>query len=120
MTTKGDDRDRGAPWAHGTPHHRRAEQPARACGAGRAGARGERRGIGAVRGGLSRRVPHPVPRRTLRTSDLSDTRTYCPFKGDASYWSLPDAPDLAWAYLDPKPELAEIKDHLCFHEVQVS
>ncbi|MEV0210597.1 DUF427 domain-containing protein [Streptomyces sp. NPDC050788] len=49
----------------------------------------------------------------------SDTRTNCPFKGDASYWSLPDAADLAWAYLDPKPEVAEIKNHVCFYEVQV-
>ncbi|TKA02148.1 DUF427 domain-containing protein [Actinacidiphila oryziradicis] len=50
----------------------------------------------------------------------SDTHTHCPFKGDASYWSLPDAPDLVWAYPDPKPEVAEIKDHLCFYEVEVS
>lgn len=49
----------------------------------------------------------------------SDARTYCPFKGTASYWSLPDAPDLVWAYPDPKPDVAEIKDHLCFYEVEV-
>ncbi|GAA4977549.1 DUF427 domain-containing protein [Streptomyces hyderabadensis] len=50
----------------------------------------------------------------------SGTTTHCPFKGDASYWSLPDAADLVWAYPDPKPEVAEIKDHLCFYEVEVS
>jgi len=50
----------------------------------------------------------------------SDTRTYCPFKGTASYWSLPDAADLVWSYPEPKPEVAEIKDHLCFYEVEVS
>ncbi|GGQ95872.1 DUF427 domain-containing protein [Streptomyces flaveolus] len=50
----------------------------------------------------------------------SATRTHCPFKGDASYWSLPDAADLAWAYPDPKPDVAEIKDHLCFYDVEVS
>lgn len=49
----------------------------------------------------------------------SDTQTYCPFKGTASYWSLPDAPDLVWTYLDPKPDVAEIKGHLCFYEVEV-
>ncbi|GED84602.1 DUF427 domain-containing protein [Streptomyces sp. 6-11-2] len=49
----------------------------------------------------------------------SDTHTYCPFKGTASYWSLPDAADLVWAYPDPKPDVAEIKDHLCFYEVEV-
>ncbi|WP_225625953.1 DUF427 domain-containing protein [Streptomyces werraensis] len=50
----------------------------------------------------------------------SDTRTYCPFKGDASYWSLQDEPDLVWTYDDPKPEVAAIKGHLCFYEVEVS
>jgi uncharacterized protein (DUF427 family) len=50
----------------------------------------------------------------------SDTHTYCPFKGTASYWSLPDAPDLVWSYPEPKPAVAEIKDHLCFYEAAVS
>ncbi|MET9139579.1 DUF427 domain-containing protein [Streptomyces parvulus] len=50
----------------------------------------------------------------------SGTRTHCPFKGDASYWSLPDAADLVWAYPEPKAEVAEIKDHLCFYDVEVS
>lgn len=49
----------------------------------------------------------------------SATHTYCPFKGTASYWSLPDAPDLVWAYPDPHPGVAEIKDRLCFYEVEV-
>ncbi|MEU6812248.1 DUF427 domain-containing protein [Streptomyces sp. NPDC046831] len=49
----------------------------------------------------------------------SGTHTHCPFKGTASYWSLPDAPDLVWAYPDPKPGVAEIKDHLCFYDVEV-
>ncbi|MGW0955678.1 DUF427 domain-containing protein [Streptomyces sp. NPDC002545] len=49
----------------------------------------------------------------------SDTHTYCPFKGTASYWSLPDAADLVWAYPAPKQDVAEIKDHLCFYEVEV-
>ncbi|POX52351.1 hypothetical protein C3489_18040 [Streptomyces sp. Ru71] len=50
----------------------------------------------------------------------SDTHTYCPFKGTASYWSLPGAPDLVWSYPDPKPEVAEIKGRLCFYDVEVS
>ncbi|WP_217141819.1 DUF427 domain-containing protein [Streptomyces sp. AC627_RSS907] len=50
----------------------------------------------------------------------SGTHTHCPFKGDASYWSLPDAADLAWAYPDPEPDVAEIKDHVCFYEVELS
>ncbi|MFE5113678.1 DUF427 domain-containing protein [Streptomyces sp. NPDC056663] len=63
-----------------------------------------------------------IPLQDVRLDLLtpSATHTHCPFKGEASYWSLPDVPDLAWAYPDPKPELAEIKDRLCFYEVEVS
>ncbi|MFD5232952.1 DUF427 domain-containing protein [Streptomyces qaidamensis] len=49
----------------------------------------------------------------------SAAQTYCPFKGTASYWSLPDAENLVWAYPDPKPDVAEIRDHLCFYEVEL-
>ncbi|MCM8554478.1 DUF427 domain-containing protein [Streptomyces olivaceus] len=61
-----------------------------------------------------------IPPRDVRLDLLtpSGTRTHCPFKGDASYWSLPDAADLVWAYPEPKAEVAEIKDHLCFYEVE--
>ncbi|GAA4818796.1 DUF427 domain-containing protein [Streptomyces ziwulingensis] len=61
-----------------------------------------------------------IPPRDVRLDLLTEsaTRTHCPFKGDASYWSLPDAPDLAWAYPDPKPDVRAIKDHLCFYEVE--
>ncbi|KUO04871.1 DUF427 domain-containing protein [Streptomyces caeruleatus] len=63
-----------------------------------------------------------IPAEDVRLDLLtpSDTHTYCPFKGTASYWSLPDAADLVWAYPDPKPDVSEIKDHLCFYEVEVS
>ncbi|MGW0820803.1 DUF427 domain-containing protein [Streptomyces sp. NPDC002845] len=63
-----------------------------------------------------------IPAEDVRLDLLtpSETHTYCPFKGTASYWSLPDAADLVWAYPDPKPDVAEIKDHLCFYEVEVS
>ncbi|MEV7287624.1 DUF427 domain-containing protein [Streptomyces sp. NPDC093252] len=49
----------------------------------------------------------------------SGTHTYCPFKGTASYWSLPDAADLVWGYPEPKEGVAPIKDHLCFYQVEV-
>ncbi|MFF9048760.1 DUF427 domain-containing protein [Streptomyces parvulus] len=63
-----------------------------------------------------------IPAEDVRLDLLtpSGTRTHCPFKGDASYWSLPDAADLVWAYPEPKAEVAEIKDHLCFYDVEVS
>ncbi|MEU5318221.1 DUF427 domain-containing protein [Streptomyces sp. NPDC021056] len=67
-------------------------------------------------------VRYYIPAEDVRLDLLtpSDTHTVCPFKGTASYWSLPDAADLVWAYPDPKPGVAEIKDHLCFYEVEVT
>ncbi|MFI9045291.1 DUF427 domain-containing protein [Streptomyces sp. NPDC053427] len=62
------------------------------------------------------------PPEDVRTDLLtpSDTHTVCPFKGTASYWSLAGGPeDIVWAYPEPRPEVAEIKDHLCFYEVEL-
>jgi uncharacterized protein (DUF427 family) len=61
------------------------------------------------------------PPEDVRTDLLtaSDTHTHCPFKGTASYWSLPGGADQVWAYPDPKPEVAPIKDHFCFYDVEV-
>ncbi|MGQ4386105.1 DUF427 domain-containing protein [Streptomyces sp. SAS_270] len=66
-------------------------------------------------------VRYYIPPQDVRLDLLtpSETHTYCPFKGTASYWSVPDAADLVWFYPDPKPDVAEIKDHLCFYEVEV-
>ncbi|MEV7885629.1 DUF427 domain-containing protein [Streptomyces sp. NPDC002817] len=67
-------------------------------------------------------VRYYIPAEDVRLDLLtpSGTRTVCPFKGTASYWSLPDAADLVWAYPDPKPDVAEIKNHLCFYAVEVT
>ncbi|KIZ15073.1 DUF427 domain-containing protein [Streptomyces natalensis] len=62
-----------------------------------------------------------LPPEDVRTDLLtpSATHTVCPFKGTASYWSLPGGPeDVAWAYPEPHTEVARIKDHLCFYEVE--
>ncbi|WP_129771549.1 DUF427 domain-containing protein [Streptomyces sp. L-9-10] len=66
-------------------------------------------------------VRYYLPPEDVRTELLtpSDTSTHCPFKGDASYWSLPGAPDLVWAYPTPKAEVAQIKDHFCFYDPEV-
>ncbi|MGW3684699.1 DUF427 domain-containing protein [Streptomyces sp. NPDC005125] len=65
-------------------------------------------------------VRYYLPPEDVRTELLtaSDTHTHCPFKGDASYWSLPDAADLVWSYPDPKPEVAVIKDYFCFYDTE--
>lgn len=47
-------------------------------------------------------VPY-VPLDDLDASALerTDTTTHCPFKGDASYWTVGGAQDALWAYEDP-------------------
>lgn len=48
----------------------------------------------------------------------SDHRTFCPFKGDASYWHVVDggrtAENAVWSYPEPFEEVASIKDYLAF------
>lgn len=49
--------------------------------------------------------------------------TYCPFKGDCSYYSLPDAGErgvnAVWTYETPFPAVEAIKDHLAFYPDRV-
>jgi uncharacterized protein (DUF427 family) len=59
----------------------------------------------------------------------SDTRTHCPYKGDASYYSLvlPEAQgsadqsltDAVWSYREPYPSVAEIAGHVAFYPDRV-
>jgi uncharacterized protein (DUF427 family) len=53
----------------------------------------------------------------------SDHLSYCPFKGDASYFSVPAggerSQNAVWAYRDPYPAVAEIKDHVAFYPDRV-
>lgn len=44
----------------------------------------------------------------------SDTHTTCAYKGQASYLSAADAPDVAWFYSDPLTDAGPVKDLLCF------
>ena len=48
------------------------------------------------------------------------TQTYCPYKGDASYYSVktPDGTteaDVIWTYEHPYPSVAEIAGHVAFY-----
>ena len=50
----------------------------------------------------------------------SDTASYCPFKGDASYYSVetPEGStvtDAIWTYQQPYAAVSEIKDHVAFY-----
>jgi len=43
--------------------------------------------------------------------------TRCPWKGEASYWRLKDGEEpVAWAYEDPFPQVAQIRDHIAFYQ----
>jgi uncharacterized protein (DUF427 family) len=49
--------------------------------------------------------------------------TYCPYKGDAAYYSLDIAGRISenavWTYEAPYPAVAAIKDHLAFYPHRV-
>ena len=44
----------------------------------------------------------------------SATTSVCPYKGEATYWSLPGIEDAAWSYESPLPEALKAQGHLCF------
>ena len=53
----------------------------------------------------------------------TDHTSYCPFKGDATYFSVPAGGDKAqnavWEYLDPFPAVAEIEGRVAFYPDRV-
>jgi uncharacterized protein (DUF427 family) len=61
-----------------------------------------------------------VDRSLLTPSELT---TYCPYKGDASYYSIiagqDRGTDAVWFYDQPYPAVAEIKDHVAFYPDRV-
>ncbi len=63
-----------------------------------------------------------VDQRLLRRSEL---HTWCPYKGEASYYDIieDDGTDLtavAWYYDDPFPAVAAIEDHVAFYTDRVT
>jgi uncharacterized protein (DUF427 family) len=66
-----------------------------------------------------------LPREDVHTEYLrpSATKTTCPFKGEASYWSIEldgtRYPDLVWSYEDPIPQAAGVAGLLCFYAEHV-
>jgi uncharacterized protein (DUF427 family) len=52
--------------------------------------------------------------------ERTTTQTYCPYKGDASYYTVntPDGSketDVIWTYEHPYPSVAEIAGHVAFY-----
>ena len=63
-----------------------------------------------------------IPRKDVKMDRLvrSNHRTYCPFKGHASYYSLKDGPENAiWSYEQPYDEMTVIKERLAFYPDKV-
>jgi uncharacterized protein (DUF427 family) len=52
--------------------------------------------------------------------EASETTTYCPYKGRASYHSVPDGPrDVAWTYHEPLHDAEPVRDRICFFDEHV-
>jgi uncharacterized protein (DUF427 family) len=63
-------------------------------------------------------VVYYVPRKDVRMDRLarSSHSTHCPFKGDASYFSVVDGPENAvWSYESPYDEMLAIRERLAFY-----
>ena len=67
-----------------------------------------------------------LPRHDVRTDLLrpTDRRTTCPWKGDASYWSLDVGgityENIVWCYETPIPDATLIAGLLCFYNDRVA
>ncbi|TIU76876.1 MAG: DUF427 domain-containing protein, partial [Mesorhizobium sp.] len=74
--------------------------------------------------------PYPavfyIPFDDIDLSKLARTEhsTHCPYKGNASYWSVLPAGDSGrdamWAYEQPFDEVVEIRDHGAFYSSKVT
>jgi uncharacterized protein (DUF427 family) len=62
-----------------------------------------------------------IPRKDVDMALLerTDHGTYCPYKGDCAYYSIPlggeRAANAVWTYEAPFAAVAEIRDHLAFY-----
>src|SRR5690349_20105289 len=66
-----------------------------------------------------------IPREDVDFTQLGQTdhATYCPYKGDCSYYSVPaggeKSVNAVWTYEDPYPAVAQIKGHVAFYPDRV-
>jgi uncharacterized protein (DUF427 family) len=67
-------------------------------------------------------VVYYLPRKDVKMDRLARTAhtTHCPYKGDASYFSLVNGPENAvWSYEQPHAEVAVIRELLAFYPNKV-
>ena len=68
---------------------------------------------------------HYIPREDVDLSQLkrTDHITYCPYKGDCNYYSVPvgeeKSVNAVWTYENPYPAVAQIKEHVAFYPGRV-
>ena len=66
-----------------------------------------------------------IPAKDVDFSQLERTNhaTYCPFKGDCSYYSIPAggkrSVNAVWSYQEPFPAVEQIKGHVAFYPDRV-
>jgi len=66
-----------------------------------------------------------IPREDVDLTQLerTDHATYCPYKGDCNYYSVPvggkKSVNAVWSYEDPYPAVAQIKEHVAFYPDRV-
>src|ERR1700682_5187839 len=66
-----------------------------------------------------------IPRKDVDTTLLArtDHATYCPYKGDCAYYSIPlggvRSTNAVWTYESPFAAVAAIKDHVAFYASRV-
>ena len=66
-----------------------------------------------------------IPPEDVEFSKLerTDHVTYCPYKGDCSYYSVPSGGEKSvnavWSYEDPFPAVAQIRGHVAFYPERV-
>ena len=60
----------------------------------------------------------------MRLLMRTDHRTHCPYKGDASYFTIEadgrSAENAVWSYEQPFPAMAEIREYLAFYPNRVN
>lgn len=68
---------------------------------------------------------HYIPRKDVDMSRLqrSAQQTYCPYKGECAYYSIPTGGERSinavWTYEAPYPAVSQIREHLAFYADRV-